>query len=95
MHDAGEGHEILSTGSDHGHTDPLVAELLPDRRLGLLGQQTPQCAGVADGDLVVFDEEIDRLVGLALHDEHVVARLLELGAPVFAGLAEGDPAAQR
>ncbi len=95
VHDARIGDEVLPARPDHGHADALVAQLLADGGLGILGQEPPQRSGITDGDLSVFDGEIDRLGGRALHDEDVVSGLLQLHSPVLARLAEGDAAAQR
>ena len=52
-------------------------------------------AGTGDGHCGVFDEDVNRLIRFALHDENVVTSLLQLGTPVLAYLAHGYPSAER
>ena len=67
----------------------------PQSVLGLPDRPAPVRRRIPQLDVAIVDEEIDRLRRPAFEDHHVVARELELGAPVAARVRRGDGVGQR
>ena len=93
--DAGELAAVLAGDADRGDLHLVVAVLCVNPGLGLPHRLAPQPLGREDLDVVVVDHEIDRVLGLALDDEEVVAGEFELGAPLAARVRRRDRAGQR
>ena len=66
--------------------DQPIAVIGSDRVLDLAGAFAPEVSGVANLDGRLVNPEIDRLLGLALNDDAVVAGVLQFGAPEAASL---------
>ncbi len=59
------------------------------------GGFTPQVAGLTQFDLVVLDEQVDRVIGFAFKDNHIPASKFELRAEKSTRVGAGDGAGQR
>ena len=94
VHDAGVADHVLARGADARHLGPQRGGLL-HRLDGLLGVKAPYLCGIPQLHLVIVDEEIDRLGGLALDDDHVVARVLEAAGKIAGGGRVGDGPGER
>src|SRR3712207_1772627 len=93
--DAGEADEVLAAWADQRGAGHLVAHFLADLVLRRRDVQAPDIRGVADLDHVRRDPQVDRLCGLAAHDDRVVAGPLQVRAGVAAGIGAADAAGQR
>ena len=93
--DAGVADKVFAGGPNLGNPDLLVAEFLADGGFHRTGDLAPELGGVAELDLVVLDPEVNGLGCAALDDDAVPAGLLELGAPVAAGLGLAEKAGER
>jgi hypothetical protein len=91
---AGVTDHFLACGADLGDPDLLVAQLVPDHRLGLAGALAPDRRGVLDCDVAVVDPEVDRLAGFAGDQDGVEACQLKLGSPPPAGLGLSEGAGE-
>ena len=91
--DAGEVGELLARRADAGDRR-LLAVLLLERRLDLDRAHPPVLRGVLDRDLLVVDQDVDRLVGRAVEHHAVPAGELQVGAEVAAAVGVA-PAAGR
>jgi hypothetical protein len=89
--DEGVGDEVLAGRSDAGDMGFLSHDPA-DGGLSVEGALAPEMAGVLDRHLVVLDSDPDGIGRPALHDEGVVAGVLELRAPVAAEMAVGHRA---
>ena len=95
--DGREAHEVLARGTDRVDREPVAGEAVLglERLLGLPGVLAGQVGRVAHLDHVVVDVEVGELLGLPLHDDGVVARVLERGAEEAVGLRRRGAAGQR
>ena len=74
-HTAHRNH-VLASETD-GSNVKLVASRLGQGSIGLEGALAPNMGSVLDGDLVVVDLDVDRLIALAFQDQCVIASVLE------------------
>jgi hypothetical protein len=95
VEDAGVAHHLLARRPDHRDARPWLAQVRPDCFLGITGDLAPSHRGVAQLGLAVLDPQVDRLGRLALEDDGVKARLLELRRPPATGLGLGEATGQR
>ena len=79
--DAGDGHAPLAGRTNRGDAQFLVAVLGPHGVDGLLGVHSPEIGSVANLHVVVNDPQIDRSVGGALEQQHVVSGVLQRRSP--------------
>ena len=86
VHDAGVAHPLLPGEADADDPGLAIAQLPLDRLLGFERPPPRQMGGRPDVDAVVDDGEVDQLRGLALHDDAVVAGVLELVRHEAAGV---------
>ncbi len=86
VHDAGVAHPLLPGEADADDPGLAIAQLPLDRLLGFERPPPRQVGGRPDVDAVVDDGEVDQLRGLALHDDAVVAGVLELVRHEAAGV---------
>src|SRR5919201_1086298 len=86
--DGGEAHEVLPRGTDRVDRQ-LVAgqpEVAAERVLRLPRVVADVGLRVADLDAIVVDIEVDPVLRLTLHDDGVVAAILQIGAEETVGL---------
>ena len=95
--DGREAHQVLPGGADRVDREPVAGEAVLglERLLGLPGVLAGQVGRVAHLDDVVVDVEVGELLGLPLHHDGVVARVLERGAEEAVGLRGGGAAGER
>ena len=86
--DRREADEVLAGGTDrvHGELVPREAEVATERILRLPRVLAEVRLRVADLDAVVVDIEVDPVLRLPLHDDRVVAAVLQIGAEEAVGL---------
>ena len=68
--------QVLTSQADRSNVE-LRTRFLGQGSIGLEGALAPNMGSVLDGDLVIIDLDVDRLVALALNDHGVIARVLE------------------
>ena len=86
VHDAGVAHPVLPGQADADDPGLAVAQLPLDRLLGLERPPPRQMGGRPNLHPVIDDGEVDLFRGLALHDDAVVAGVLELVGHEAAGV---------
>ncbi len=88
-HEAGLGGLVLAGRADGDHAD-LAAEFGVEHLAGLDGPFAPEGGGVLQFGFAVVNEQVHGLVGLALHEDEIVAGRLQPDGPVAAHVAVGE-----
>jgi hypothetical protein len=90
----GKAHQVL-TGWPNRHAVTSFAVALAQDAQRLVDALAPDVGGVVQRHLTILDIGIDRFLGLALKDQAVETRPLELGCRPAAHVRVGHSAAQR
>ena len=94
VHEVAVAHQLFAGWAD-GHHRALGATIVLQDLDRVVGFHAPDRRGVVDAHFVVFDVQVDWVVGLALDQQAVEAGPLELGCCPAAHVAVGDSAGQR
>ncbi len=91
--DVGHGNEVLTGRTDGGHVE-FRSVFLGQGCIGFERALAPDMGSIFDGDVFVFDLDVDRMIALAFHDHCVIAGILEGMSNVAAHVGINDGIAQ-
>ena len=93
--DTGELDALFAGHADGGDADQWITVFFLDTFLGIPDRGPPKAFGVQQLGLAVANEQVNRFLGAAFENDHVVAGILHLVAKKAAGIGTRDGARQR